>query len=128
MNTQIVLPKISLSRREYLASRIACFILILAWIYYFPGRSFPVTLIAGGAILLFSFQFIFQFKLLNWFLGILMLILSLYFSLAVLSEYGEFKTLTNSALQLLLIGLGMSLTGGILSVIMIAGLVRSFEK
>jgi hypothetical protein len=115
-----------LLRREFLASRITCF--ILAWVYYLPGRSFPVTLIAGGAILLFSIQFIFQFKLLNWFLGILMLILSLYFSLAVLSEFGEFKTITSSAQQLLLFGLGMSLTGGILSVIMISGLIRNFEK
>lgn len=128
MNAQIILPKFSLFRREFLASRIACFIFVLVWVYYLPGRSFPVTLFAGGTILLFSIQFIFQFKILNWFLGILMLLLSLYFSLAVLSEFGEFKTITSSALQLLLIGLGMSLAGGILSVLMIAGLVRSFEK
>lgn len=61
-------------------------------------------------------------------MGILMLLLSIYFLLAVLSEFDEFSALTNSALQLLLIGLGMSLAGGTLSVLMIAGLIRNFEK
>jgi len=119
MDVQAVSSKFRLSEKKYLISRIACSVFIVAWLVYLPGRTITATLITIGAILLFGLQFVFQFKMLNWFLGISMLIVSIYMSFAVLSEFSEFETVSRSAWQLLLFGWGMCFTGVVLSVLML---------
>lgn len=127
MNTRTaIFSKFRLFGKKYLVSRIACLIFIIACVLY-PGQDFSVaaTLITVGAILLFALQFVFQFKWLNWFLGIAMLLISLYFLLAVWDEFSEFETVTRAARQLLLVGWGMCFTGIVLSVLMIISCLKN---
>lgn len=126
MNLQIAIsPKIRLSEKKYFASRIACFVFIVALAFYLVGgRKAATTLIATGVMLLFSVQFILQFKWLNLILGILTLFVSIFLLMAVISEFSEFETVTTAAWQLLLVGGGIFLAGIILSV----SLLVSFFK
>lgn len=126
MNLQIAIsPKFRLSEKKYFASRIACFVFTVALaIYLVGGRTATTTLIATGVMLLFSVQFISQFKWLNWILGISTFFVSIYLLMAVISEFSKFETVTAAAWQLLLVGGGIFLAGSVLSV----SLLVSFFK
>jgi ABC-type Fe3+-siderophore transport system permease subunit len=118
-----------LLEKKYLASRVACGVFIIVWISYLTGvESYIASLIAISSILLFFLQFIFQFMWLNWFLGVAMFFVSLYFSLAVWDEFREFETVTREARLLLLVGWGMCFTCVILSIFMIVSCIRDFDK
>ncbi len=127
MNTRTaIFSKFRLFEKKYLVSRISCLIFIIACVLYL-GQDFSVaaTLVTVGAILLFALQFVFQFKWLNWFLGVAILLISLYFLLAVWDEFSEFETVTRAARQLLLVGWGMCFTGIVLSVSMIISCLKN---
>ncbi|MGE0018746.1 MAG: hypothetical protein AB7S72_03700 [Draconibacterium sp.] len=121
MNLQTAISlKIRLSEKKYFASRIACSVFIAALVFYLiGGRTAATTFIATGAMLLFTTQFVFQFKWLNLILGISALLVSIYFLMAVTSEFSEFETATAAAWQLLLVGGGIFLAGIVLSVSML---------
>lgn len=122
-------PKFNLFEKKYLASRIASAVFIVVCILYlWGGQPFAATLTAVVAIALFAIQFVFQFKWVNCFLGGMMFLASIYLSLAVWSEFAEFEVVNNSALQLLLVGWSLCLTGIVLSVFMMVDFIRSFVK
>lgn len=121
-------PKFNLFEKKYLASRIACVVFfILAFFYLFESqRSAGASFVAYLTMALLTIQFVFQFKALNGIIGGLMLLGSLYFSLAVWSEFNEFEVVTESAKQLLMFGFGGTFVGILLSVFMLWSFIRDF--
>lgn len=110
MNANVlILPKINLLEKKYLASRIACLVLTVLLVMYLlpiPTRGLMASLISGGLAVLLTIPFIFQSRIANIVLGGIMFLIGAYFSLTVVSEFNEFETLTRAAWQLLLFGLG----------------------
>ncbi|HSH19033.1 MAG TPA: hypothetical protein VLA03_01195 [Draconibacterium sp.] len=129
MNTKTLRSlKFNLFEKKFLASRIACLIFIVAWIIYlWGGRPFVATLVSVSAISLFILQLIYQFKLINGLLGGIMFFVSIYFSLAVWSEFNDFEIVASEAWNLLLVGWGLCLTEIILSLFMIMSALREFS-
>ena len=80
-----------------------------------------------GIIFVFLIQFIFQFKWINFYLGLLMFIVSAYFSLAVLSEFLEFPVPNSDAYLLLIVGWSLCLTVCVFAVFMIRGFIKSMN-
>ena len=120
-----ILPGIRFSDKKYFASRIACSAIIAALVFYLVGgRTAGTTLIAAGAMMLFAIQFVFQFKWLNLISGISTLLVSIFFLLAVISEFSEFETVTPAAWQLLLVGSGIFLAGIVLSVFLLVSFFK----
>lgn len=128
MNAQkIIIPKINLFEKRYIASRVACILFfIFTTMYMIGGRPVVVYFFTLPVMVLLAFQFIFQYKTVNGILGGLFFLLSVYMSLAVVSEYSEFEEITQAAKQLLMVGLGGCLAGIILSVFMIWSFVHDF--
>lgn len=129
MNTQtLISPKFNLFEKRYLASRIACVVFfVLAFLYLFEsqkpaGASFAVYC----TMALLTVQFVFQFKALNGIIGGLLFLGSLYFFLAVWSEFNEFEVVTEPAKQLLMFGFGGTFVGIILSVFMLWSFIHDF--
>ena len=77
-------------------------------------------------ISLFVIPIVFQFKVLNGILGGILFLVSVYFSLAVWSEFNEFDVVTSSAKQLLLFGFGGCFLGVVFSLFMIWTFIRDF--
>jgi hypothetical protein len=130
MNAQMLLSQnFNLFEKRYLSSRITCLVFIVTGILYLRGGlPLTATLITVGTITLFAAQFIFQFKWLNLFLGGMMLLLSIYLSPAVWSEFSEFEVVTEAARKLLLSGWGICFAGLTLSVLMIISFIRDFDN
>ena len=128
MNLQsLSLRKFNLLEKKNLASRIVCVAFILVFGFYLFGGQPPVaTIISIVVILLLSVQFLFQFNAANGILGGLMFLLSLYFSIAVLSEFNEFEVVNSAARNLLIFGWGACLAGIILSIFLIVSFIRDF--
>lgn len=128
MNAQtLTFLKFNLFEKRHLSGRIACFVFIIALFFYaFSFRSTGATIISLGAISLFAVQFIYQFKAINGILGGIMLLVSIYFSLAVWSEFSEFEVVTQAARELLMVGWSLCFAGIILALLMIVSAIRDF--
>ena len=130
MNAKILsIPKFILLEKRYLASRVICLIFIVTiFIDLVNGQnsasSTNGTFVSLGFLSLFIVQFIFQFKYLNWFLGIILFLASIYFSLAVLSEFSDFPVPNKDAYILLLVGLSLCIAGIISSVFVLRSLMQ----
>ena len=123
MNEQMLSSKegFKLLEKKYLPSRIAClalFILLLA--YLIPSNDLlGPSILSGGLAVLFVVQFFQQNRIMNYVLGGIMFLVGLYFCAAVIDEFMEFETVTRSAKQLLIFGLGGFGTVMLLAVLMI---------
>ena len=108
MNAKAVTSlRIDLFDRQFLVSRITCFLFIgLLLMYLIGSGGLGATVVCMSLISLFLIQFIFQFQLLNGLLGGIMFLLGVYFSLAVWSEFTDFEVVTQAARQLLIVGWG----------------------
>lgn len=118
----LALPKINLFEKKYLASRIACLILttvLLMYLLPISTRGLVASLISGGLAIMLAIQFFRQSQIANFILGSVMFLIGLYFSMAVVSEFNEFETVTRAAKQLLGFGLVGTFSIMILSVLMI---------
>jgi len=126
MNTNILSEsKIGLLDKRLLASRIACLFFILFNIYWFfdtINQPF-LNFIAISGIIVFSTQFIFQFKPVNGILGGLSFLLCFYMMLAVFDEFTDFVVATSEAYTLLIVGLILSLLGMAGSFLMLRSLI-----
>lgn len=102
----LVTLKFNLFEKKYFASRIACvvFIILLGMYLIESTRSLWATIIPLVFIAAFVCQFIFQKNAVNGIFGGIMILIGLYFSLAVWSEFSEFEIANDAALQLLLAG------------------------
>lgn len=111
----------SILEKKYIPSRFACLALSALFVMYLIpfDRGIGASIFAGTFIVVFIFQFFRQSKILNVILGGIILLLSFYFSLAVLSEFNEFETVTKAAKQLLLVGWGGCLFSAVLAFLMI---------
>ncbi len=117
-----IIQKINLFEKKYLASRIACLLLasvLLMYLLPVSTRGLVASLISGGLAFLLLVQFVFQNRGLNLLLGIILFFVGGYFSLAVVSEFNEFETITREAWLLLSVGLGLCISVMVLSVLMI---------
>jgi len=120
--------KINLFEKRYLASRITCLVFILFLTSYIIGGGFStIDHYVLGVIFVFLIQFIFQYKWLNFILGLLMFIVGAYFSLAVLSEFLEFPVPNSDAYLLLIVGWSLCLTVCVFAVFMIRGFIKSMN-
>ena len=124
MNMQnLTLQKINLLEKKNLASRISCLILIgLLIMYLLPLTTLGLaaSLIAGGfAALILAIHFFIQSRILNIILGGIMFLGGIYFSLAVVSEFNDFETVTHEAWQLIFVGLGLCFSVIVMLVTMI---------
>ncbi len=70
-----------------------------------------ISLLALGVSISLIIQAIIQNKIIGTCLGILAAIVSLYAFFAVLSEFNDFETVNNSALQLIIVGSALTLCG-----------------
>lgn len=114
--------KINLLEKKYLASRITCLVLTTLLVMYLlpiSTRGLTATIVSGSLALFFSIQFFFQFRVLNFILGVIMFMIGAFFSLAAISEFNEFETITRDAWLLLIVGLGMCISIMVLSAIMV---------
>ncbi|RIJ49254.1 hypothetical protein D1614_06795 [Maribellus luteus] len=102
--------------------------MIVFGLYLWGGRSLAASVISATAILLFALQFIFQFNAVNGVLGGLMVLVGLYFSMAVWSEFSEFEVVNKEALTLLLVGWGLCLSVIVLAIFMVVSFIRDFAN
>ncbi|MHA7111001.1 hypothetical protein ACRTDU_12795 [Sunxiuqinia elliptica] len=99
---------------ERIFSQIFCFIASLFLILNIALTPEPSTLEVLFTSLLVPIllvQLLFQFPVLNWLLGISLMLISCYMVLAVWSEFSEFQTKTSAAWQLISFGWGLTFTG-----------------
>ena len=98
------------------------------WAYdnFYQGQHFNYVTLGIAAILIT--QIFFNNKFLGISLGILGLIVSILIFLAVLSEFNEFKIISQEAKQLLTIGSLLSLGGVVMAAIMITTNLKMFMK
>jgi len=120
-------PGISLLEKKNVASRMAClFFLLFNIFWFFDTLNQPViNLLAIAGIIVFSAQFIFQFKLLNGILGGLSILLSVYFILAVINEFLDFAVATTDAYTLVIVGLVLGAMGLVSSFLMLRSLLAN---
>ncbi|HSN61190.1 MAG TPA: hypothetical protein VLR49_09650, partial [Ferruginibacter sp.] len=98
------------------------------WVYdnFYQGQHIKyVSLVIAGILVT---QIIFNNKYLGTSLGILGLIGSILMFLAVVSEFNEFKIISQEAKQLLTIGSLLSLGGVVMAAIMITTNLKMFMK
>jgi hypothetical protein len=102
----LTIPEFNFLEKKYIASRIECvFHIVLFSLYLIEGnRPLWATVIPIVLIAVFVFQFIFQKNAVNGIFGGIIILIGLYFSLAVWSEFSEFEVVNDTALQLLLVG------------------------
>lgn len=94
-------------KKRYLLLLPEIIIVCLSAYWFFDnylGRN-TINPFALGVFLILLFQIIFQNKFIGMFLATILSLFSIYMVLAVLSEFREFPTVTNEAMQLLLFGL-----------------------
>ncbi len=130
MNTPFsISSRFNLSDKKYLASRVACVAFMIVFgLYLWGGRSLAGSVISVTAILLFAIQFVFQFNAVNGVLGGLMLLVGLYFSMAVWSEFSEFEVISSEALTLLFVGWALCLSVIVLAIFMVVSFIRDFGE
>ena len=118
-------PGIGLLEKKYVASRMAClFFLLFNIFWFFDTVNQPViNLISIAGIIVFSTQFIFQFKLLNGVLGGLSIFLSVYFILTIIDEFSGFEAVTKDAYTLITVGLVLGAMGVLSSFLMLRSLI-----
>ena len=127
MKAKIAVPEnFDLLDKKYLPSRIACLILFIVLLAYLIPRTdlLGPSILSGGLAVLFIVQFFRQNRILNYVLGGLMFLVGLYFCAAVVDEFMEFESVTHSAKQLLIYGLGGFLSVMVLSVLMIRRAIK----
>ena len=93
MNTlTFIIPKINLFEKRYLASRIACLVLVVFGLLFQldSERIFVVNYIALVVMIIFGVQFFYQFKALNGILGGLLFIMSAYMILQYFQSLKNF--------------------------------------
>lgn len=99
---------------ERIFSQIFCFIASLTLILNIiltPEPSTFEVLFTSLLVPILLVQLLFQFPVLNWLLGISLMLISCYMTLAVWSEFSEFQTKTSTAWQLISFGWGLTFTG-----------------
>ncbi|MCE4563520.1 hypothetical protein INQ51_04295 [Maribellus sp. CM-23] len=128
MNTPISLSsRFNFTDKRYMASRVACIAFMIVFgLYLWGGRSLAASAISVTAILLFVLQFVLQFNAVNGVLGGLMVLVGLYFSMAVWSEFSEFEVVNKEALTLLFVGWGLCLSVIVLAIFMVVSFIRDF--
>lgn len=105
------LKKIILSLPEYL--------LIIAVLFYWSSTGLVMNYIAIGLLIAIVLQIIFKNKVVGIALPCLLIVISLYMILAVISEVREFPSFNSDAQILLFVGLLYFLTTILVSAIMI---------
>lgn len=105
------LKTITLNLPEYL--------LIAAVIFYWMSAGTVVNPIAIGLILVLVLQMIFKNRIVGILIPSLLIVISLYMLMALMSEFNEFPTFNSDAKQLLLVGLTFFISTMAVSVIMI---------
>jgi len=75
-------------------------------------------------LILFSLQFVFQIRYFNWIFGVILILASIYFSLAVLSEFLDFSVPNKDAYSLLTVGFLLCFSGIILGILILRSLIK----
>lgn len=87
------------------------------------------TVISIIFLAVFIWQFIFQYNSISGILGGIMILLGLYFFLAVLSEYSKFEVINDTARQMLLVGWSGCFVVIILGIMMIrSSILNSYNE
>jgi len=94
-------------------------LLIALSIFYWVSSSILLNPIAIGLIIILTIQFILRNNFLGVVIPILIIMASIYLSLALFSEYSEFQVKTTEACRLMLVGIPFILATVSSSVLMI---------
>lgn len=105
------------------------YILIIAVLFYWHGTSNLLNPFAIGLLAVLIFQIIFKNKVVGVLIPCVLMLLSMYMILALLSEVNEFESFNGAAQRLLFIGLAYFLGTIMVSFLMILKyLIRSTDK
>ncbi|KAA5535501.1 hypothetical protein [Paenimyroides baculatum] len=110
-------------------SNLVEYLLIIAVLFYWHGTSNLLNPIAIGLLVVLIFQIIFKNKIIGIIIPSVLMLLSMYMILALLSEVNEFESFNSDAQRLLFIGLAYFLGTILISFLMIwKYLLRSSNK
>ncbi len=112
-----------------LLSNLIEYLLIIAVLFYWHGTSNLLNPIAIGLLVVLIFQIILKNNVIGVLIPCVLILLSMYMILALLSEVNEFESFNSDAQRLLYIGLAYFLGTIMVSFLMIwKYLVRSTNK
>lgn len=100
-------------------SNLVEYLLIIAVLFYWHGTSNLLNPIAIGLLAVLIFQIIFKNKVVGVLIPCVLMLLSMYMILALVSEVNEFESFNRDAQSLLFIGLAYFLGTIIISFLMI---------
>ena len=95
------------------------YLLIVAVVFYWFSAGLVVNYIAIGLIIFLILQIIFKNRIVGIILPSILVMISLYMLLALMSEFNEFLTFSSDAKELLFVGLSYFISTIIVSGIMI---------
>ncbi|MEG0916458.1 MAG: hypothetical protein RSF68_05560 [Myroides sp.] len=100
-------------------SNLVEYLLIIAVLFYWHGTSNLLNPVAIGLLAVLIFQIIFKNKVVGVLIPCVLMLLSMYMILALVSEVNEFESFNRDAQSLLFIGLAYFLGTIIISFLMI---------
>lgn len=103
----------------FFLSILAEYLLIIAVLFYWHGTSNLLNPIAIGLLAVLIFQIIFKNKIIGVLIPSILILLSMYMLLALVSEVNEFESFNSNAKRLFFIGLTYFLGTIMVSVLMI---------
>lgn len=106
----------SLKRKFFILPEIALLVLVL---YFWISTARVLNYWAIGLFLIVIGQIVFQFRFIGLILASLSILISMYFILALFSEFREFAEFTDDARNLLVVGIPIWLLSMSLSFIML---------
>lgn len=95
------------------------YLLIVAVLFYWFSAGLAVNYIAIGLIIVLILQIIFKNRIVGIIIPSILVMLSLYMLLALMSEFNEFLTFNSDAKELLFVGLSYFISTIIVSGVMI---------
>ena len=95
------------------------YLLIAAVLFYWFSTGLAVNYIAIGLIIVLILQIIFKNRIVGIIIPSILVMISLYMLLALMSEFNEFPTFSSDAKELLVVGLSYFISTIIVSGIMI---------
>jgi len=117
-----------MDKLRHITSILPEYILLIAVIVFWISTKTILNPFAIGLVLIITFQIIYKNKIIGIVIPSILILISLYMLLALLSEFNEFPTFSYEAKKLLFVGLSIFVGTILIALLMVYNTVKFSKK